>query len=287
MPRPNDPPRKVTIGTLMYAMWGDYPGPGQRLEELAGFIDEMARRSIAEDSGTGLDLAVLPEAAVTGAVRGTAQETSLPLHGLVLERMGEKAREHDTYIVVPMYLAEEGDGAGCSNAAILLDRAGEPTGIYRKVHAVAARDSDRLEGGVVPGKDFPVFECDFGRVGIQICFDINFADGWEALARGGAEIVLWPTQSPQTVLPAARAMQHRYFMVSSTWRNNATIFGPTGMIAAQIREPENVLVHRIDLSYERLPWQPALRNGKALTERYGDRVGYHYSEAEDGGIFWS
>jgi hypothetical protein len=59
------------------------------------------------------------------------------------------------------------------------------------------------------------------------------------------------------------------------------------MIAAQILPPERVLVQQIDLSCLILPWQPELRNGAALSERYGDKVGYHYSEAEDRGLFWS
>ena len=36
-----------------------------------------------------------------------------------------------------------------------------------------------------------------------------------------------------------------------------------------------------------LGWSPPLRNGKALTEKYGDRVGYHYEPREDLGLFWS
>ena len=59
------------------------------------------------------------------------------------------------------------------------------------------------------------------------------------------------------------------------------------MTAAQIREPDKILVHEIDLSYTLISWQPELRNGAVLTEAYGDRVGYCYSEAEDWGIFWS
>ena len=69
--------------------------------------------------------------------------------------------------------------------------------------------------------------------------------------------------------------------------NNASLFAPTGLTAGRIEQPEKILVRRIDLSYALLPWQPALRNGKALSEKYGERVGYSYSEAEDGGIFWS
>ena len=59
------------------------------------------------------------------------------------------------------------------------------------------------------------------------------------------------------------------------------------MVAGQIREPEHILVKQIDLTHVLLPWQPALRNGRALSEKYGDKVGFHYSESEDGGIFWS
>jgi predicted amidohydrolase len=204
-----------------------------------------------------------------------------------LERMRAKAQQLVTYIVLPLFLMENRAKGLCTNAAALLDRAGKVMGIYRKVHPVAARESAVLEDGVAPGKEFPVFECDFGRLGIQICFDMEYDDGWEALARQGAEIVVWPSQSPQTVRPAAYAMRHRYYVVSSTWRNNASIFEPTGMMAAQILPPERVLVHQMDLSYLLLPWQPALRNGEALREKYGTKVGYHYSEAEDRGLFWS
>jgi hypothetical protein len=76
-------------------------------------------------------------------------------------------------------------------------------------------------------------------------------------------------------------------IVSSTWRHNASVFEPSGRIAAQIRPPESVLAHEIDLAYAILPWSAKLRYGKALQEEFGDRVGFHYYEDEDRGIFWS
>jgi predicted amidohydrolase len=287
MDRSEAPPRKVMVGTAMYAMWGEYPGLEKRLAALGQIIDEMARKAGAQYPGGKLDLIVLPEDAVCGGRGGTAAERSVPLEGQVLERMGAKARQHRTYIVLPLFLMEDREKGLCTNAAALLDRAGKVVGVYRKVHPLAARESVLLEDGVAPGKEFPVFECDFGRLGIQICFDMEYDDGWEALAQQGAEIVVWPSQSPQTVRPAAYAMRHRYYIVSSTWRNNASLFEPTGMMAAQILPPERVLVKQVDLSYLILPWQPALRNGEALREKYGKKVGYHYSEAEDRGLFWS
>jgi predicted amidohydrolase len=280
-------PRKVVVGTAMYAMWGEYPGVEKRLEALGQIIDEMAHQATERYPGSKLDLAVLPEDAICGGRNGAAAERSVSLEGPVLERMAAKARQRCCYIVVPLFMLENREKSLCTNAAALLDRAGNVAGIYRKVHPVAAQSSDVLEDGVAPGEVFPGFECDFGRLGIQICFDIEFDDGWEALARQGAEIVAWPSQSPQTIQPASYAMRHRYYVVSSTWRNNAAIFEPTGMIAAQILPPERVLVQQIDLSYLILPWQPELRNGAALREKYGDRVGCHYSEAEDRGLFWS
>jgi predicted amidohydrolase len=280
-------PRKVVVGTAMYAMWGEYLGIEKRLAELEGIIEEMAGQASERYFGSGLDLVVLPEDAVCGGRTGSAAERSVPLDGQVLDVMAAIARRHGTYIVVPLFMAENRDGSLCTNAAALLDRAGNVAGIYRKVHPVAAKSSDVLEDGVAPGQEFPVFDCDFGRLGIQICFDIEFDDGWESMARQGAEIVVWPSQSPQTVRPAAYAMRHRYYVVSSTWRNNAAIFEPTGMIAAQILPPERSLVRQIDLSWVILPWQPDLRNGAALCEQYGSRVGCHYSEAEDRGLFWS
>ena len=97
----------------------------------------------------------------------------------------------------------------------------------------------------------------------------------------------WPSASPAKALPAARAGRHRYFIVSSTWRDNATIFEPTGLVAAQVRGANRILVHELDLSFAILGWSSGLRNGEALREKYGSRVGFHYKGSEDMGLFWS
>jgi predicted amidohydrolase len=285
-PSADAPPRKVVIGTMMHAMYSNYPGLDARLKELSGFIGRMAAEA-KRKYGTGLDLAVLPENAVTGGLEGEPAKITFPLEGKVLDVMGAAARKHHTYIVVSMGLAEDPAEGIYTNVGVLLDRTGKPIGIYRKVHLVDSAPAGKLEGGLSPGKEFPVFRCDFGKLGIEICYDMSYDDGWETLARKGAEIVVWPSQSPQTVAPRLRARQHRYFVVSSTWRNNASFFDPTGDLIAQTKEPSSVCVEQVDLSYVLLDWQPKLQNGKALTDRYGKAVGCRYSEAEDGGIFWS
>ena len=279
-------PRKVIIGTVMQSFWGPYPGLEKRLEQLAAIVDRMAQESKSR-YGRSLDLAILPEAAITGEVGGDALSSSVSFQGLVGDTFGRTAREHRCYVIVPTYLRESHDPKRCSNAAVLVDRMGEVAGTYRKVHLVVSSDAKTMEGGSSPGNELPVFNCDFGKLAIQICYDMEFDRGWQELARKSAELIAWPTQSPQTAQPAARAMQQRCYIVSSTWRNNASVFEPTGHITAQVRPPGQVLVQELDLSYAILPWSSKLRNGKALQEIYGEKIGFRYYEDEDCGIFWS
>src|SRR5262249_29509810 len=159
-----------------------------------------------------------PETIVTSPY-GSAAERAIPLDGPVRETFATLASKHKAYIIAPMDLAESGPGGMTySNAAVLFDRKGEVAGIYRKVHPVAVLGTDALEAGVTPGREYPVSDCDFGKLGIQICWDVQFEDGWAALAEKGAEIVAWPTASPSTAHPASRAALHRYFVISSTPR---------------------------------------------------------------------
>jgi predicted amidohydrolase len=284
------PPRKVVVGTVILPLYSAHPTLDEQLKRLGGLVDEMAKEAAEKYPGKGLDLAIFNENAVTPQ-HGKPLEIAVPLDGPVRETFSALARKHRTYIVAPLCLLENGPkGTFTSNAAVLFDRKGEVAGIYRKVHPVALLGTSVLEGGITPGAEFPVFDCDFGKLGIQICWDIVYDDGWDILAQKGAEIIAWPSASPSTVQPASRAGSHRYYIVSSTWRDNATIFEPTGFIAAQVegsQKGERILVHQLDLSYAVLGWSAPLHDGKVLSEKFGDRVGYHYGHSEDVGLFWS
>jgi predicted amidohydrolase len=280
------PPRKVIVGSVVQPFWVQYPGLDQRVAELAAIVGEMEAAAQAR-YGRGLDLAVLPEVALTGETGEETLARAVAWDGSVSAAFARLARRARCYLVVPTYLRERDAPPRCSNAAVLVDRSGNVAGVYRKVHLVVSDDGKRLEGGATPGREFPVFACDFGKLGIQICYDIEFDLGWRELVRQGAELIAWPTQSPQTAHPAARALAHRVWIVSSTWRDNASLFEPTGKIAAQVRPPARILVEEIDLSYAILPWSAKLRKGKALEEKYGARIGYRYYEDEDCGLFWS
>jgi predicted amidohydrolase len=244
-----------------------------------------------EQYGRTLDLALFTEYAVTAGDIGDANQVAVPVDAAIAS-LGEMAKRHQCNLVVGGVFQDGPPAGTCSNAAIVIDRSGRLVGRYDKVHpvldGVAPDGTFVLEGGIRPGNEYNVIDLDIGRIGVQICYDVNFPEGWQRLKERGAELVLFPTQSPQLTRPATYAAMHEYWVVSSTFRNNASIFEPgTGLVAAQIQEPQQTLVHEIDLSYVILPWSSKLRNGAAFSEAFGQRAGFRYSESEDRGVFWS
>jgi predicted amidohydrolase len=283
--RAERPPRKVLLGTFL-AGYQIFEKPlEQRLQKMDEVVDDIADRAGGDYPGKQLDMVVFPEYFVARPGDSLAQKTVQM--GEVFPRIAACASRHHCYLVVPMLLHEEGVPVRYSNAAVLVNRQGVLMGIYRKVHPVASHGSDIMEGGLTPGRDFPVFDCDFGRVGIQICFDMLYADGWDALAKQGAEIVALPSASSETTRPCMYALQHEYYIVSAAPRDHAAVFSPLGLVEKQVTEEGAILVHQIDLSFAEVHWDEALEEGAALTRRYGQNVGFNYYRPEDKGIFWS
>ena len=159
----------------------DYPGLLPRIEELSRLVDQMAEQAASKFDGRPLDLAILPETTLTHT-SGTALERAVPLEGPVQDHFSALARKHHIYLLLALDLQERDDqGTFASNAAVLFDRQGKVAGIYRKVHPVANTGTSELERGIRPGRSYPVFDCDFGKLGVQICWDIQFPEGWKAL----------------------------------------------------------------------------------------------------------
>jgi len=269
-------PRKVVVATVMQRFRG---GLEQRLT-LAEEVIALAGKEAAAKYPRRLDLVVLPEYAIS-----TEKGDAVKLHGEVLMRLGAAAKKigrGGAYVIVPMVLQE------CdhiSNAAVLFDRNGKVMGIYRKVHTVVDWQGG-IECGAKPGTEYPVFDCDFGKLGIQICWDMMFDEGWDALAKKGAELVVSPSASPATVRVASHALRNQYWVITSTVRDNVTLFNPLGVVMAQ-NTTKRVMVCEIDLSYALLGWSETLNDGEAMKQKYGDKVGYSFSVREDAGLFWS
>ena len=283
-------PRKVIVGTSLFSVFTSerpYVSLDHRLKEIGqrlGEIDADARKKY----GRGADIAVFPELSLNprGEEAGDLIARAVPLEGKVRNALGKMAKSRGTYLVVSFNMLEKGrTGPEVSNAAVIFDRQGKLAGIYRKAFLTPKPDGS-LEGGKIPGAEFPVFDTDFGRIAVAICFDLGFDEMMQTYASKGAELVLWPSMSPQTLMPRVYARRFGFHIVSSTPRDNASVFDPAGHIAAQTTT-EGPVTEQIDLSYAIVHFQPAARNGQALAERFGSRVGFRYSTTEDTGIFWS
>jgi len=186
----------------------------QSTEEL---VAETLERLDAAAS-CGPDIVCLPE-----TFSGKEGE-SVP--GAMTERLSAWARAKSCYVICSIASREDGHRF---NSAVLLDRKGDIVGKYDKMHPTEGE----LQDGVRPGADAPVFETDFGGIGIQICFDVNWRDVWAGLKQRGAEIIFWPSAYPAHRMLSALAWMNECYVVSSTRTRASRIYDITGEVLAQ------------------------------------------------------
>lgn len=136
-----------------------------------------------------------------------------PVPGPSSELMSAMARKHGMYVAGGIVRkVDEPDRV--FNTALLYDRQGKLVGMYDKIHPYSPENNEQ---GVTPGTKVPVFETDFGKVGIVICYDSWFPDVCQLLALKGAEIVLFPNAGHQPEVLYARSMDNCVRIVSSAW----------------------------------------------------------------------
>jgi beta-ureidopropionase len=111
--------------------------------------------------------------------------------GPLTERFGALAKELGVVIVLPVY-EEEMPGLYYNTAAVL-DADGSYLGKYRK-HHIPNLDRFWEKFYFRPGNlGYPVFDTAVGKVGVYICYDRHFPEGWRELGLGGAELVFNPS----------------------------------------------------------------------------------------------
>ncbi|HEY7089183.1 MAG TPA: nitrilase-related carbon-nitrogen hydrolase [Tepidisphaeraceae bacterium] len=112
--------------------------------------------------------------------------------GPTTKLMCEVAKKHKMVLVVPMY-EEELTGVYYNTAAVI-DADGTFKGKFRKIHIPHCEPGFWEKFYFRPGNaGYPVFETKVGKVGVYICYDRHFPEGWRALGLNGAEIVFNPS----------------------------------------------------------------------------------------------
>jgi predicted amidohydrolase len=168
-------------------------------------------------------------------------EVSEPLPGPTTVALSELARRKKAYVAAGLY---EREGRVVYNTAVLIDRKGDLVGKYRKVYL----PREEYEGGITPGSDYPVFRTDFGKVGMMICWDVQYADPARALALRGAEIILMPIWGGNDVLARARAIENHVYLVSSGYDHPSRVIDPKGEVLANAQQQGTVAVATLDLN---------------------------------------
>jgi predicted amidohydrolase len=179
---------------------------------------DAIRDLVDAEAAKGVDLVVLPE-----TLRGQRDDTMETLDGPTVQAMSALARKHRTYIVTPI---DRVDGDRRLNSAVLIDRGGKVVLVYDKVFPYWAEFDHSKK--VEPGRAAPVYQADFGRVGIAICFDVNFPEVWKSLADQGAELVVWPSAYSAGTTLQAHALNHHFYIVTSTWARDCMVYDITG-----------------------------------------------------------
>jgi N-carbamoylputrescine amidase len=111
--------------------------------------------------------------------------------GPTVKLMQEYAKRHSMVIVVPIY-EEEMPGVYYNTAAVI-DADGRYLGKYRKTHSPQVAGFYEKFFFKPGSSGWPVFETAFCKLGVYICYDRHFPEGWRALALNGAEYIVNPS----------------------------------------------------------------------------------------------
>jgi len=237
---PSERPRRIVRLATIYCRPKGSASPQASVEKFA----ELVRKAAEEKP----DFICLPEGVTVIGTGKKYIEVAEPIPGPTTERLGALARECRAYLIAGIY---EREGKTVYNAAVLIGRDGKLIGRYRK----ASLPREEIEGGITPGDSFPVFDTEFGKVGMMICWDVFFPEPARALAARGAEIIFLPIWGGNQTLIEARAIENQVYLVTSSYDAKTAIYDRTGKAIAEADAKQPIAVTEIDLAKPTLwPW---------------------------------
>lgn len=274
------------------------------LDTMVRWIEEAAKQNV--------DILVFPEGQLTG--RGTGfmteykaedklywfENCELVPEGPSVKEVIRQAKKHGMYVCWGMVERDPKRATIMHNVSVLVGPEGF-VGKYRKVHLPLA---ERFWS--TPGFDFPVFDTDFGKVGLMTCFDKMYPEVARSLAVQGAEIILcgtgWPnlTQSEDdpdhkaymTITPA-RALENMVVWVEATaadaadaekkrFEGHSMIYGPSPNQLLDITGfGEGMAVAEIDLQAELARARFVSMNGSDLLQDRVPSAYWHLTEFDE------
>jgi len=261
----NKLPREVWIAGISQMGLED-PSSQVMIERIMQLIDNVA---VFQP-----DIICLPETFHCANQKFTLSE-KLDNSQKALQQVASQAKKYNSYIICPVHISK---GNNVYNAAVVFDRSGIRLGEYLKTRLTI----EEIESGLMPGPmEPPVFQTDFGKIGIQICYDIYWDNGWENLRDQGAEIVFWPSAFAAGQRLNIKAAEHHYVVVSSTRTATAKICDIRGETVVQTGNwSRNFFCGSVNLEKVLVDAWPHVKSFNEIQKKYGRKVRITISHEE-------
>ena len=251
-----------------------FESPKENMDRVADMLDAY--------SGTRPDILMLPEIFTCPYDNSCFPIYAQEEGGEVYRFLSDLARDGHMYVIggsVP-----ERDGERIYNTSYVFDRTGSLIGRHRKVHLFDIdvqggqyfKESDVLSAG----DGVTVFDTEYGKMGLCICFDIRFPEMFMDMRSAGVQMVFVPAAFNMTTGPAhwetlfrSRALDQQIFVMgcspardesaSYVAYGHSILTDPWGRVVCGLDEKEGILAEQADLEeVERVRRQiPLLRGG--------------------------
>lgn len=203
-----------------------------RILELQDEMIKQNLRLIKEAAKQDVDIILTSEAI---NFPGKPAWTDADIKEIIYETQGQLlvdcakiAQEYQTMIVVGMYRIKK-DGQ-LYNSAVVIDKKGELIFSYDK-NFLAGDEKEYLTAGI----GFPIWENEFGRIGIGICWDMQFPETARAYAMQAVDLILCPTWGWEYLYGPARAYENGIYVAATmavpAWKNIEGKRSPSQVIA--------------------------------------------------------
>jgi predicted amidohydrolase len=235
-----------------------YQGPGEAGSVARNFALLEARAK--EAARRGARFLICPEMFLSGYNIGPEQASRLaePSDGPTLARAAAIARESG--IALLLGYPERGDSGAVYNAVRLIDRDGSTLANYRKCHLFGDLDRGMFRAGAALSE---VVELEGVRLGLLICYDLEFPESVRLLALAGADLVAVPTalmdpfEAVARILVPARALENQVFLAYANrcgregdlnYCGLSCVVGPDGVDLARAGRGEQLILADLDLA---------------------------------------
>ena len=190
--------------------------------------------------------------------------------GPVWQQLSGYAKQYGIYLIGGSMPEKDAEG-NVYNTSYIFDREGKQIGKHRKVHLfdidVKGGQTFKESDTLTAGDSDTVFDTEFGKMGVMLCFDIRFPELSRMMVNDGARIIFVPAAFNMTTGPAhwelsfrTRALDNQIYMVGCapardvsagyiSW-GHSIVTDPWGRVTGMLDENEGILLAELDMDYE-------------------------------------